>query len=116
MSFLDEALRDYNTTRQVDAPPQFDEPQIVGTFTDVQTQTINGETVGTMLSKNAIASDPDDAITVPATVVAAPVAYDQTYTDTLRAAVNTLTVAVTALTAEVHDLKAKARTAGHLAT
>ena len=86
-------------------------PENVATFSDVITPRLNGTTIGGLAYRSAAAADPDDAITVPGTVAAAPVAYDQTYVETLRAAINTLIAAVTAQATEVHDLKAKLRSA-----
>jgi hypothetical protein len=83
----------------------------VATFSDVKTPKLNGTAIGSLAYRNAAAADPDDTITVPGAVGAAPVAYDQAHSEALRAAVNILITAVTALTAEVHDLKANLRSA-----
>lgn len=86
-------------------------PENVGTFSNVITPKLNGTTIGGLAYRNPAVADPDDTITVPGTVGAAPVAYDQAYVETLRAAINTLIAAVTAQAVEVHDLKAKLRAA-----
>jgi hypothetical protein len=113
MSFLDQAIDDYLTTREaVTNAPQAAE--LVGTFTDVVTERLNGQAVGLMAYEDPIASDPDDTITPPGAVGAAPALYDQPYSAAQTAAINALAANVAALAAELHDLKLKMRVAGHL--
>lgn len=114
-TFLEEAIDDYNSTRETaTSAPQTSET--VGVFTDVQTEKLNGQPVGLMAYRDPIAADPDDPIAPPPAVDPAPLAYSQAYADEQTDAINVLRANVAALAAELHDLKAKARTAGHLAT
>lgn len=82
------------------------------TVTDVRSDKLNGQLIGSLAYRNAAAAAGNDAIITPGMVAAAPAAYDQTYEESQRTALNTLITAVNALAAELHDAKDKLRLAG----
>ena len=101
------------------APPQrTQEPattENILTVADVRSPKLNGQLIGSLVYRNAAASDGNDTITTPGMVTAAPAAYDQPYEESQRTAINTLIAAVNALAAELHDAKDKLRAAGIIA-